>query len=245
MRYIPNIQFTSNEEHYDNSLSSGVPYFGHGWEFLWHLYQHIPAISGFSAQPCRKVDWSWDGRSAVRRESYSNSELNQHKEKKLTGRFVWMIWLRWVDGIYIYTIQCVLIDVYYIYVYCNMLLYIIEYIYSDIYIYILYNILIYYTYIYTYKYTYTYTYTHTYLYIYTHTHIHTHTRTHTHTDIHTYIHRYIRIALMPSTSLTEHPSLRPQIFHQQGLSVTRSSARVLVCPKTWSRSGGTCWRIVA
>ena len=195
MRYIPNIQFTSNEEHYDNSLSSGVPYFGHGWEFLWHLYQHIPAISGFSAQPCRKVDWSWDGRSAVRRESYSNSELNQHKEKKLTGRFVWMIWLRWVDGIYIYTIQCVLIDVYYIYVYCNMLLYIIEYIYSDIYIYILYNILIYYTYIYTYKYTYTYT--HTYLYIYIYIHIHTYTHTHARTHTQTYIHTYIDTYVLP------------------------------------------------
>ena len=150
---------------------------------------------------------------------------------------------RW--DIYIYTIQCVLIDVYYIYVYCNMLLYIIEYIYSDIYIYIFY--IIYWYIIHTYIPTniHIHIHIHIHIYIYIHIHTYTHTRTHTHTHRHTYIHRYIRIALMPSTSLTEHPSLRPQIFHQQGLSVTRSSARVLVCPKTWSRSGGTCWRIVA
>lgn len=114
MRYIPNIQFNSNEEHYDNSLSYGVITLFWAWLRVSMTFipaYTVPAISGSSAQPCRKVDWSWDGRSAVRRESYSNSELNQHKEKKLTGRFVWRIWLRWVDGIYIYTIQCVLRDI--------------------------------------------------------------------------------------------------------------------------------------
>ena len=90
---------------------------------------------------------------------------------------------------YIYTIQCVLIDVYYIYVYCNMLLYIIEYIYSDIYIYIFY--IIYWYIIHTYIPTniHIHIHIHIHIYIYTHTHIHTHA--HTHRDIHTYIDTYV------------------------------------------------------
>ena len=59
MRYIPNIQFNSNEEHYDNSLSYGVITLFWAWLRVSMTFipaYTVPAISGSSAQPCRKVD---------------------------------------------------------------------------------------------------------------------------------------------------------------------------------------------